>query len=46
MKGKPYTLAILHRNSTKIGKSQKKTKSPKENQSSIYLPSSIGSTII
>ena len=30
----------------KIGKSQKKTKKPKENQSPIHMPTTIGGTII
>ena len=41
-KRKPDTLVIQRRNSSEIGKSQKKTNSPKENQSPIYLTTMIG----
>ena len=45
-KRKPDTLAISRRKSNDIEIGQKKTNSPKENQSPIYLPTLIGSTII
>jgi hypothetical protein len=41
-----YLSDSTYRYSTEIGESQKKTNSPKENQSTIYLPTSTGSTII